>query len=105
MITYTTKSSGGTSFLGTVIRTTPQKLVDLFPVSYYESNDGKDKVNFDFTLEVDGEVVTIYDWKEYRKLKMDEEINFHIGGLRYETTEKAKKEILELIKNQGKDAE
>lgn len=81
MAKETKLSIAGTSFHGITITTTPQKLIDLFPNTYYEGNSGQNKTNFDFTLEnEEGKVFTIYDWKEYRPLEMDEMIIWHIGG-------------------------
>jgi len=81
MAHYTNKNANGTSFHDVTIKATPAQLKKLFPVSYYESNDGKDKTNYDFTLETEGgKVFTIYDWKYYRPIKDDELITWHIGG-------------------------
>ena len=78
---HTRKSAGGTSFHGVKFKATPQQLINLFPNSYDEQNDGRDKVNFDFTLETEsGKVFTIYDWKYYRPLDLNEQVVFHIGG-------------------------
>jgi hypothetical protein len=97
MLKHTRKSSGGTSFHGSEIHTTAGKLKSLFPHSYEGSNDGRDKTNYDFTLEdAEGNVVTIYDWKEYRPIADDEMIYFHIGGKSETITEKAR-EYLETV--------
>ena len=40
-----------------------------------------------------GDVFTVYDWKEYRILKEDEIIQWHIGGMSKQITEQAKHEI------------
>ena len=40
---------------------------------------------------------TIYDWKEYRPLHMDEKIEFHIGALSSTQSIEAKNEVLRLI--------
>ena len=98
MAKHTEKSGGGTSFHSVVFSATPQQLVDLFPDSYNEQNDGEDKTNFDFTLETEnGDVFTIYDWKEYRPLEMNENIEWHIGGRNQETCLQGKAEVLELL--------
>lgn len=74
----------GTSYHGVNINTTPRSLVDFCEangIEYGEYNNGSDKVNFDFDFELlDGTQFTVYDWKEYRKLEMDEVVEFHIGG-------------------------
>jgi hypothetical protein len=98
MAKHTIQSGGSTSFHSVVFSATPQQLVDLFPDSFNEQNDGGDKVNFDFTLETEnGDVFTIYDWKEYRPLKMNENIEWHIGGRNQETCLQGKAEVLELL--------
>jgi hypothetical protein len=98
MLKHTTKSANGTSFHGSEIRTTAGRLKALFPNSYDESNDGRDKCNYDFTLEdEEGNIVTIYDWKEYRPIGDNEMIYFHIGGMSTEITEKAKNTLLRML--------
>jgi len=98
MAKHTEKSGSGTSFHGVEFSATPKQLVDLFPNSYHCNNDGSDKVNFDFTLETEsGEVFTIYDWKEYRPLQMNETIEWHISGLNEQTCLQGKTEVLELL--------
>jgi hypothetical protein len=98
MVKETIKDCNGTSYHDTTIVTTPRKLVELFPRSYSEQNDGQDKVNFDFVLEnSNGDVFTIYDWKEYRPIGMDEQIQFHIGGFSREVTEQSKEDLLKML--------
>jgi len=97
MAKHTEKSGSGTSFHSVVFSATPQQLVDLF-IPSNEQNDGGDKTNFDFTLETEnGDVFTIYDWKEYRPLEMNEIIEWHIGGRNQETCLQGKAEVLELL--------
>ena len=99
MAKLTKKSSGGTSFYDSVINTTPNKLISILGEPQYMRNDGNDKVNMDWTCETkDGSVFTIYDWKEYRPIGMDETIEFHIGGFSRGDTEKALKELKEMLK-------
>ena len=99
MAKKTKLSETGTSFHGVVIVTTANKLMSLFPKSYTLENDGRDKVNIDFVLETEnGDVFTIYDWKEYRPIDLDEEIEFHIGAFSPEISDTAQKELLELLK-------
>jgi hypothetical protein len=43
----------------------------------------------------DGDVFTVYSWKEYRILHEHEIIEFHIGGMSKAITEQAKREIYE----------
>lgn len=58
-------------------------------------NVGFDKVNFRWTmLTEDGETFfTVYDWKEYRCLRMNERITWHIGGKTEGDTKKAALEL------------
>lgn len=81
MAKHTEKTPNGTSFYDVRIKATPAQLKELFPDSYFESNDGSDKTNYDFTLETEsGKVFTIYDWKYYRPIEDNELITWHIGG-------------------------
>ena len=92
--------TGGTSFHGVTLTTTPQQLIDALGEPQYFSNDGSDKTNMDYSLETEDEIAfTIYDWKEYRPLQMDEKIKFHIGGFSYSQSVEAKNEVLRLINN------
>jgi hypothetical protein len=47
----------------------------------------------------DGTVFTVYDWKEYRPLKEDEEVEWHVGGYSGMNTEKALNEIADALNN------
>jgi hypothetical protein len=98
MAKSTSKSSSCTSFFGVTFQATPQQLIDLFPNSYHSQNDGRDKTNFDFTLETEsGDVFTIYDWKEYMPLAMSAMIDWHIGSFNEQTCMQGKAEVLELL--------
>jgi hypothetical protein len=99
MAKLTEKSANGTSFHFTTIRTTVNKLVEALGDPQYEDNIGEDKTNFGWDCETkDGDVFTIYDWKEYRRIHGEELIQFHIGGDNKIVTEKAKSELLEILK-------
>jgi hypothetical protein len=78
------KQWGSSSFHGTTIILTPKQLIDYCEendISYCNNNDGTGKSNFDFDFETkEGVYFTVYDWKEYRKLNLDEHVEFHIGG-------------------------
>ena len=88
----------GTSFHGVTLTVTPQKLIDVLGEPDFFDNDGHDKVNMEYDLETKDEIsFTIYDWKEYRPLQMDELIEFHIGGFSYSQCVYAKNEVLRLI--------
>ena len=81
MAKKTYKSTDGTSFHGITIRATVEQLTKAFGDPTMDSNWGDDKVNFEWEMETeDGEVFTIYDWKYYRPLKLDEYVIWHIGA-------------------------
>jgi hypothetical protein len=90
----TTQTSEGTSFHNDTIRVSVTDLRQILGEPQYEQNDGSDKVNFDWVMETeDGEVFTIYDWKEYRRLSEDEIIEWHIGGASGRVTSAAVNEL------------
>ena len=74
-------SAAGTSFHGTTIIATPNQLIDILGEPQFGDNSGQDKTNFDWVCETDdGNVFTVYDWKEYKPLNMDSYYSFHIGA-------------------------
>ncbi len=80
------------------ITATPRRLVELFPKSYSQNNTGEDKTNFDFVLETEaGEVFSIYDWKYYRPLDLDEVVEWHIGSKTPATSFAARAELLGML--------
>ena len=94
----TDKSADGTSFHNHTFTATVDDLRNVLGQPKFESNDGEDKNNFDWIMETeDGEVFTVYDWKEYRRLEEDEVIEWHIGGRSGADTEKALLEIREAL--------
>lgn len=98
----TTKSTGGTSFHNTVIHCSVDTLYKVLGEPYYSGNDGTDKTNYDWDMETDdGEVFTVYDWKEYRPLDKHETIEWHIGGMSKRITDKAAREIETAINSQS----
>jgi hypothetical protein len=95
MCKKTNQSTDGTSFQGVTILTSVQNLINTFGKPDYGDNTGKDKVNFEWDLETrDGDVFTIYDWKEYRKLDLNEPIEFHIGSFSKGNSLDAQSEVL-----------
>jgi hypothetical protein len=95
----TNKSSNCTSFHGVTIESTVDKLTKFLGEPDYVDNSGEDKVNYSWDLETnEGDVVTLYTWKEYRPIETDEEIIFHIGGMVRNHTILGKQEITELLK-------
>ena len=94
MLKSTSRSSSGTSFHYSTVRTSVNELTKIIGEPTYVINDGEDKVNIEWELEDNNEdVVTVYDWKEYRKIGYDEKIEWHIGGMSKNITDNAKREI------------
>lgn len=90
----TNKNTNLTSYHGYDIETTAEKLIALFPDSYFLENTGEDKTNIDFSLETeDGNVFTVYDWKMFRPISMTETIHFHIGSHSPAISAQAKNEL------------
>ena len=80
MINRTNKSASGTSFHGDVINATYNQLVACFGEPTY-INGVEDKSQYDWVLGYkNGFVFTIYDWKEYKHIRPDDIINWHIGA-------------------------
>ena len=101
----TNKSTGGTSFHDTVVGTTVHTLNKLLGEPTYVDNTGMDKVNYEWEMETsDGDVFTIYSWKEYKILHEHEIIEFHIGGMSKSITEQAKNEIYEALETYSRKA-
>ena len=87
----------GTTFHGITIRATANQLSEIVgEYSKLKSGDGKTILQWILENE-DNQVITIYDWKMYREVGLDEEIEWNIGGHNKQSTEKAKKEILNLL--------
>jgi hypothetical protein len=92
------KHANGTSFHDHTFTATVDDLRHVLGEPDFESNDGEDKNNFDWIMETeDGDVFTVYDWKEYRQLAEDEVIEWHIGGRSGLITEKALLEIRQAL--------
>ena len=90
----TNKTADGTSFHNVTIKTTINKLMEAIGDPDYFENSGKDKVNVEWVRETAlGHVITIYDWKEYRVLGLNEEVEFHLGGQEKDHTLTAKREL------------
>ena len=97
MAKRTYRDTDGTSFFGTTIRATVEQLTNAFG-DPADNNTGEDKVNFVWDMETENEeVFTIYDWKEYRELKLDEYVIWHIGAKDKSVCNTAEREILEKL--------
>jgi hypothetical protein len=91
----TLKSTSGTSFYDVTFKASVNKLISIIGEPTMEDNTGKDKVNFDWHMETDeGDVFTIYDWKEYREIDKNEPIEWHIGAKSKSISTVAKVELL-----------
>lgn len=96
----TNKECTGTSFHGTVIKATVNDLIEVCGEADFADNDGEDKVNFEWEMENNnGNVFTIYDWKEYRPIAKDGLIEWHIGGRDLADTEQGKDELQQALNN------
>jgi hypothetical protein len=100
----TNKSANGTSFYGVRIKTTINELTGILGEPTYYNNTGGDKVNVEWICETEnGEVVTIYDWKEGRALRLDELVEFHLGGQSENDTLNGLEELMKTsLKNKSK---
>jgi hypothetical protein len=99
MAKKTYQSTDGTSFRGFTIRATVNQLISAFGDPTIVDNTGEDKTNYEWDMETnEGEVFTIYDWKEYRPLGKDEFVTWHIGARGTIISYDAKREILKALK-------
>jgi hypothetical protein len=98
MAKLSNKSATGTSFHDVVIKTTAKALIDALGPAQWGNNDGSDKTNFDWICETNaGKVFTIYDWKFYRPLDLNEPVMFHIGANSRSVSEIARLELINLL--------
>lgn len=98
----TNKSLNGTSFhMSTVSATVNQLKQVLGEVRY--TGDFDDKVQNEWLMELkNGDVFTVYDWKEYKQYSNDDVIEWHIGGHDRTITERAKQQIIKLLNEKTK---
>jgi len=84
----------GTSFHGVTITTTAKKVEAVMG----DSDGSTYKTNFNWCgMTNDGQIFTVYDWK-MGEVSKNQTIAFHIGGFSKESEEKAKKELIALLK-------
>jgi hypothetical protein len=96
MKTIESLRTAGSSFWGSTICTSLNKLIAVCGEPSYKSGDSK--VQYVWTLEnKDGIVFSIYDWKEYQKFSEDEAIEWHIGGFNLPDTNSIKLELEKAI--------
>jgi hypothetical protein len=100
MCKKTNSSTGGTSFQDVTFKASINQLTNVFGEPTIQDNTGKDKTNFEWEMETDnGDVFTIYDWKEYRKLDLDEQIEWHIGSHSRNISGEAQYEVMRELGN------
>lgn len=81
--------TNGTSLRSKLIGITYDDLESIFGEPVFKPGDGDSSVNFEWVVEYDGEIFTIYDWKypdaNYVKdeLGHDGGLSFHVGGKTY----------------------
>lgn len=96
----TTQSANGTSFHSSTVNATVNQLRQILGEPLMEDNTGEDKVNFEWEMETeDGEIFTVYDWKEYRPISKDELIEWHIGAKHWTASNRAEQEIKTALSN------
>jgi hypothetical protein len=94
----TEKSANGTSFHNTTITTSINELTRVLGEPSYTGDFSEDKVTVEWICErKNGDVITIYDWKEYRSIGKDEKIEFHLGGHSQLITFNGKEDLVELL--------
>ncbi len=94
MCKKTNSSTNGTSFQGVTFKASVNDLTKVLGEPYTD-NTGEDKVNFEWEMETDeGDVFTIYDWKEYRVIDVNERIEWHIGSFSRYISSDAKNEVM-----------
>lgn len=96
-----TNDAGNTSY-ATCFYATKEEIVNAFGEPSYEEGYTGEKVQNEWDFNVEGHVITIYDWKEYRAYDDDEVIEWHIGAewqnRDEQFVEKVKEEIVKRIK-------
>ena len=94
----TEKSANGTSFHNTTITTSINELTRVLGEPSYTGDFSEDKVTVEWICEREnGDVITIYDWKEYRWIDKNEKIEFHLGGHSKLSTFNGKEDLIELL--------
>lgn len=92
----TTKSAVGTSYHDTTITTTINELIRFAGDARFASPFEEEKSQYSWQFETsNGDVFTVYDIYEYRKLELDEPIEFHVGGNTKAITELGKQLLIE----------
>jgi hypothetical protein len=94
----TNTNISGTSFYDKEIKCSVNDLIKVLGKPTYDSNDGRDKTNIEWTMETDGGIIfTLYDYKMYRPITFDEPISWHIGTRNQQDSENIFKLLETLI--------
>lgn len=96
----TNQSATGTSFHHCTITATVNELTAILgePIK----GGIEDKVTHEWEMETDeGDIFTVYDWKEYREIDPNEKINWHIGGKSAAVTIQAQTELETALTNKA----
>lgn len=95
----TLDTANGTSHHGHIFRASKSDLERVFGPPHYEG-DPEDKVQAEWIFETQqGDVFTIYDWKEYRHYSSHDVLEWHIGAHTAQTALCALQEIEDALKN------
>lgn len=87
----TNKSINMSSFFGSVFIETPRNMINLLGEPHFTAGH---KTNMEWKMETsDGAVFTIYDYKNYGGISMDQDVAWHIGGFSEEDTRQACDEL------------
>ena len=92
-----TQSCMGTSFHGNTVKASRAQLKSVLGMPTYVNRDVFEKTQHEWVCEIAGHVFTVYDWKEYRRVKASEPIEWHIGGDSLIVTDYAARELSELL--------
>lgn len=98
----TNKSLNGTSFHMSTVSATVNELKQVLGEVRY-TGDFDDKVQNEWLMELkNGDVFSVYDWKEYKQYSNDDVIEWHIGGHDRTITERAKQQLIKLLNEKTK---
>jgi len=99
MCKKTYKNVDGTSFQNVTFKASVNDLTKVLGEPD-NNNTGEDKVNFVWDMETDeGDVFTIYDYEEYRKIDLDEQIEWHISSHSRDISGEAQYEVMRELGN------
>jgi hypothetical protein len=88
----------GTSFYGDYIHSTLKELREVMGEENKDYQSGDGKVQYQWILEMENDdIITIYDYKEYRSIDENEIISWHIGSHNKQSSMNARYEIEMLL--------